>query len=118
MYAVFDTAKGIMKAELYAKEVPNTVANFVKLAKSGFYDGLRFHRVIPDFVVQGGCPYSKDLNDYRVGTGGPGWTIKCETNAEKQARETEELERKAREAKAVMRMRLNLLDLETEEIDF
>lgn len=84
MYAIFDTAKGIMKAELYAKEVPNTVANFVKLAKSGFYDGLRFHRVIPDFVVQGGCPYSKDLNDYRVGTGGPGWTIKCETNAEKQ----------------------------------
>ena len=82
MYAIFDTAKGIMKAELYAKEVPNTVANFVKLAKSGFYDGLRFHRVIPDFVVQGGCPYSKDLNDYRVGTGGPGWTIKCETNAD------------------------------------
>ena len=84
MYAIIDTAKGAMKAELYAKEVPNTVANFVKLAKSGFYDGLRFHRVIPDFVVQGGCPYSKDLNDYRVGTGGPGWTIKCETDAEKQ----------------------------------
>jgi peptidyl-prolyl cis-trans isomerase B (cyclophilin B) len=73
-----------MKAELYAKEVPNTVANFVKLAKSNFYDGLRFHRVIPDFVIQGGCPYSRDPRDYRVGTGGPGWTIKCETDAEKQ----------------------------------
>ena len=84
MYAIIDTAKGAMKAELYAKEVPNTVANFVKLAKSHFYDGLRFHRVIPDFVIQGGCPYSRDPRDYRVGTGGPGWTIKCETDAEKQ----------------------------------
>ena len=73
-----------MKAELYEKEVPNTVANFVKLAKSGFYNGLRFHRVIPDFVIQGGCPYSRKLDDPRVGTGGPGWQIKCETNAEKQ----------------------------------
>ena len=73
-----------MKAELYAKEVPNTVANFVKLAKSGFYNGLRFHRVIPDFVIQGGCPFSRNLGDPRVGTGGPGWQIKCETNAEKQ----------------------------------
>ena len=100
MYAIFDTAKGIMKAELYAKEVPNTVANFVKLAKSGFYDGLRFHRVIPDFVVQGGCPYSKDLNDYRVGTGGPGWTIKCETNAEKESREAQEREANGGETNA------------------
>lgn len=73
-----------MKAELYEKEVPNTVANFVKLAKSGFYNGLRFHRVIPDFVIQGGCPYSRNLGDPRVGTGGPGWQIKCETSAEKQ----------------------------------
>ena len=84
MYAIFHTAKGIMKAELYEKEVPNTVANFVKLAKSGFYNGLRFHRVIPDFVIQGGCPYSRNLGDPRVGTGGPGWQIKCETSAEKQ----------------------------------
>jgi peptidyl-prolyl cis-trans isomerase B (cyclophilin B) len=84
MYAIFDTAKGTMKAELYEKEVPNTVANFVKLAKSHFYDGLRFHRVIPDFVIQGGCPYSRNPGDFRVGTGGPGWTIKCETQAEKQ----------------------------------
>ena len=84
MYAIINTAKGVMKAELYAKEVPNTVANFVKLAKSGFYNGLRFHRVIPDFVIQGGCPFSRNLGDPRVGTGGPGWQIKCETNAGKQ----------------------------------
>ena len=84
MYAIINTSKGVMKAELYAKEVPNTVANFVKLAKSGFYNGLRFHRVIPDFVIQGGCPFSRNLGDPRVGTGGPGWQIKCETNAEKQ----------------------------------
>ena len=84
MYAIIHTAKGVMKAELYEKEVPNTVANFVKLAKSGFYNGLRFHRGIPDFVIQGGCPYSRNLGDPRVGTGGPGWQIKCETNAEKQ----------------------------------
>lgn len=84
MYAIINTAKGVMKAELYAKEVPNTVANFVKLSKSGFYNGLRFHRVIPDFVIQGGCPYSRNLGDPRVGTGGPGWQIKCETHAEKQ----------------------------------
>ena len=84
MYAIFDTAKGKMKAELYEKEVPNTVANFVKLANSHFYDGLRFHRVIPDFVIQGGCPFSRNIRDPRVGTGGPGWTIKCGTSAPKQ----------------------------------
>ena len=84
MYANIVTPKGTMKVALYEKEVPNTVANFVKLAKSGFYDGLHFHRVIPDFVIQGGCPYSRDLRDPRVGTGGPGWHIKCETKAAKQ----------------------------------
>ena len=84
LYAEIKTAKGTMKIELYEKETPNTVANFVKLAKSGFYDGLRFHRVIPGFVIQGGCPYSRNLGDPRVGTGGPGWTIKCETTAERQ----------------------------------
>ena len=84
MKAVIKTARGTMHVELYDKEVPGTVANFVKLAKDGFYDGLRFHRVIPDFVVQGGCPYSRNLGDPRVGTGGPGWTIKCETSAPRQ----------------------------------
>ncbi len=71
MYAIIDTAKGKMKVTFYEKDAPNTVANFVKLSKSGFYDGLTFHRVIPDFVIQGGCPRGD-------GTGGPGYTIKCE----------------------------------------
>ena len=84
MYAIITTPKGTMKVSFYEKEVPNTVANFVKLSKSGFYDALRFHRVIPDFVIQGGCPYSRNPRDPRVGTGGPGWTIKCETKAEMQ----------------------------------
>lgn len=84
MHAKIITPKGTMTAVLYEKEVPNTVANFAKLAQSGFYDGLHFHRVIPGFVIQGGCPYSRQLGDPRVGTGGPGWHIKCETQAEKQ----------------------------------
>jgi peptidyl-prolyl cis-trans isomerase B (cyclophilin B) len=83
-YAVILTEKGVMKAELYEKEVPGTVANFEKLANAGFYDGLRFHRVIPGFVLQGGCPYSRNVGDPRVGMGGPGWQIKCETDAERQ----------------------------------
>lgn len=77
--ATFDTAKGTFVAELYPAEAPNTVANFEKLANSGFYDGTRFHRVIANFVAQGGDPLSKDPANPRVGTGGPGWTIKCET---------------------------------------
>lgn len=87
MFAIIETPKGIMKAELYAKEVPGTVANFVKLANEGFYNGLRFHRVIPDFVIQGGCPFSRNIGDPRVGTGGPGYAIKCETSAPKQYHE-------------------------------
>ena len=55
-YAIISTEKGDMKAELYEKETPIAVANFIKLAESRFYDGLTFHRVIPDFVIQGGCP--------------------------------------------------------------
>ena len=81
MRAEIKTAKGTMHVTLYEKEVPGTVANFAKLAKSGYYDGLRFHRVIPNFVIQGGCPYSRNIGDPRVGTGDPGWTIKCETSA-------------------------------------
>jgi peptidyl-prolyl cis-trans isomerase B (cyclophilin B) len=79
--ATFDTNRGTIVAELYDKEAPKTVENFEKLANSGFYDGVKFHRVIPDFVVQGGDPYSKggDAAKGPVGTGGPGWTIKCET---------------------------------------
>ncbi|NLA23814.1 MAG: peptidylprolyl isomerase, partial [Bacteroidales bacterium] len=56
------TEKGLMKVELYEKETPGTVENFVKLANEGFYNGLRFHRVIPNFVIQGGCPHSKEPN--------------------------------------------------------
>ena len=84
MKAEIKTAKGTMHVTLYDEAVPATVANFVKLAKSGFYDGLRFHRVIPGFVIQGGCPYSRNAGDPRAGMGGPGWTIKCETLASMQ----------------------------------
>ena len=79
--ATFETNRGTIVAELYDKDAPNTVANFEKLANEGFYDGVKFHRVIEDFVVQGGDPLSRDLpaGDRRVGTGGPGYKIKCET---------------------------------------
>ncbi len=82
--AEIHTSKGVMSVHLYDDDAPGTVANFVSLAKSGFYDGLAFHRVIPDFVIQGGCPYSKDMSDTRVGTGGPGYTIKCELTGGRQ----------------------------------
>ena len=78
--ATITTAKGTITAELYDDEAPGTVANFEKLANEGFYDGTRFHRVIPDFMIQGGDPYSRDASDPRVGTGGPGYKIKCETH--------------------------------------
>ncbi|OWT32942.1 peptidylprolyl isomerase [Methanobrevibacter sp. 87.7] len=70
--ATMETEKGTIILELFPNEAPGTVANFEKLANSGFYDGLTFHRVIPDFVIQGGDPNGD-------GTGGPGYTIKCET---------------------------------------
>jgi len=73
-----------MKVTFYENDAPLTVDNFVNLAREGFYNGLAFHRVIPNFVIQGGCPYSKDMSDPRVGTGGPGYTIKCELNGENQ----------------------------------
>ncbi len=87
--ATFDTNRGTIVAELYGKDAPNTVANFEKLANSGFYDGVKFHRVIPDFVVQGGDPLSRDLpeGDRRIGTGGPGYKIKCETAGNKRKHE-------------------------------
>jgi peptidyl-prolyl cis-trans isomerase B (cyclophilin B) len=87
--ATFDTNRGTIVAELYEKDAPNTVANFEKLANSGFYDGVKFHRVIADFVVQGGDPLSRDLpeGDRRVGTGGPGYKIKCETAGNKRTHE-------------------------------
>lgn len=75
--AAIHTAKGKMNVQFYEKDAPGTVANFIKLAASGFYDGLTFHRVIPDFVIQGGCPDG-------TGAGGPGYTIKCETDGNNQ----------------------------------
>ena len=87
--ATFETNLGAITAELYEKDAPVTVANFEKLANSGYYDGVKFHRVIQDFVVQGGDPLSRDLPDGhpRVGTGGPGYMIKCETVGNPRAHE-------------------------------
>lgn len=78
--ATIDTARGSITLELFPDEAPQTVANFEKLANEKFYDGTRFHRVIANFVIQGGDPLSKDPTNRRVGTGGPGYTIKCETH--------------------------------------
>jgi peptidyl-prolyl cis-trans isomerase B (cyclophilin B) len=78
--ATIETNKGTIVAELFDTEVPGTVANFEKLANSQFYDGTRFHRVIRDFMIQGGDPLSRDPGNPRVGTGGPGYKIKCETD--------------------------------------
>jgi len=75
--AEIHTEKGVMKVEFYDQDAPNTVDNFIKLSKSGFYNGLNFHRVIPDFVIQGGCPNG-------TGAGGPGYKIKCETSGGNQ----------------------------------
>ena len=73
------TSKGDIHVELFSKEAPGTVANFVKLSKEGFYDGLAFHRVIPQFMIQGGCPNTREGAGGMPGTGGPGYKIKCET---------------------------------------
>jgi peptidyl-prolyl cis-trans isomerase B (cyclophilin B) len=78
--ATIETSKGTIVADLFDTEVTNTVANFEKLANSEFYDGTRFHRVIKNFMIQCGDPLSKDPNNPRVGTGGPGYKIKCETH--------------------------------------
>ncbi|HSR74619.1 MAG TPA: peptidylprolyl isomerase [Sulfurovum sp.] len=78
-YAKFTTSKGVIWAKLFKNDAPNTVANFAHLAETGFYNGLKFHRVIPGFMAQGGCPHSKD-NPAMAGTGGPGWRIDCETD--------------------------------------
>jgi cyclophilin family peptidyl-prolyl cis-trans isomerase len=69
--ATFETSLGSFKAEIYLEQMPITAKNFISLANSGFYNGLHFHRIIPNFMVQFGCPYSKDANSPRAGTGGP-----------------------------------------------
>ena len=71
--ATIETTKGTIEIEFFDNDAPNTVKNFVTLAEKGYYDGLKFHRVIPDFVIQGGDPTG-------TGTGGPGYAIPCETN--------------------------------------
>ena len=78
--ATIETTKGPIVLDLNAQYAPKTVNNFVFLARQGFYDGVTFHRVISNFMIQGGDPLSKDPNNPRVGTGGPGYKIKCETH--------------------------------------
>lgn len=80
MTAEIITDKGTMNVEFFEQDAPLTVKNFTDLAKKGFYDGLTFHRVIPDFVIQGGCPKGN-------GTGGPGYQIKCELKGQNQYHE-------------------------------
>jgi peptidyl-prolyl cis-trans isomerase B (cyclophilin B) len=75
--AEIHTSKGVMTVNFFDQDAPGTVANFIKLSREGFYNGLTFHRVIPDFVVQGGCPDG-------TGAGGPGYTIPCELDGENQ----------------------------------
>lgn len=75
--AEIHTRRGVMKIEFFEKDAPKAVANFIELAEKGYYDGLTFHRVIPNFVVQGGCPKGD-------GTGGPGYSIDCELDGENQ----------------------------------
>jgi peptidyl-prolyl cis-trans isomerase B (cyclophilin B) len=84
MQAIIKTNKGEMKVDFYDKDAPKTVANFVKLAKEGYYDGLKFHRVLPDFVIQGGCPNTREGAKGMPGTGGPGYSINCETSGDNQ----------------------------------
>lgn len=75
--AEIHTEKGLMKVKFFENDAPNTVANFIKLSQQGYYNGLTFHRVIPEFVIQGGCPDG-------TGAGGPGYNIKCELNGDNQ----------------------------------
>ena len=77
MKVIIETSKGDMVAELFENDTPKTVQNFIGLANQGFYDGLKFHRVIPNFMVQGGCPNGR-------GDGGPGYNIQCETQGNNQ----------------------------------
>ena len=84
MNALIKTNKGDMNVSLYSEDAPNTVANFVKLANEGYFNDLQWHRVLPDFVIQGGCPNSKAGASGMAGTGGPGYQIDCELDGENQ----------------------------------
>ena len=83
-YAKIETSKGTIWIKLYTNDAPNTVANFAHLASEGFYNGLKFHRVIPGFMAQGGCPNTREGARGMPGTGGPGWSIDCETDTSLQ----------------------------------
>ena len=80
---IFQTEEGDITFELFSNDAPNTVNNFIKLVNEGFYNGLTFHRVIPGFMAQGGCPNTKVGSNGMPGTGGPGYSIKCEINTNK-----------------------------------
>lgn len=84
MTAEIITNRGTLHVSFYEQDAPGTVANFVKLAKAKFYDGLKWHRVIPNFVIQGGCPNSRAGASGYPGTGGPGYTIPCELSGKNQ----------------------------------
>ena len=81
--ALFETDEGTINIELFSNDAPNTVNNFTKLISEGFYDGLAFHRVIPGFMAQGGCPNTRAGSSGMPGTGGPGYKINCEINSNK-----------------------------------
>ncbi len=81
--ALFETDAGPINIELFSNDAPNTVNNFTKLISEGFYDGLAFHRVIPGFMAQGGCPNTRAGSSGMPGTGGPGYNINCEINSNK-----------------------------------
>tara|TARA_Y100001968_G_scaffold333593_1_gene397470 strand:- start:11458 stop:11898 length:441 start_codon:yes stop_codon:yes gene_type:complete len=81
--ALMETENGKIEIDLFNEDAPNTVSNFVKLSKEGFYDGLAFHRVIDGFMAQGGCPNSREGSNGIPGTGGPGYSIDCEINNKK-----------------------------------
>lgn len=84
MKGLIKTVKGDMLVTFYDNDAPKAVANFISLAQDGFYDGVKFHRVLPDFVIQGGCPNSRDGANGSPGTGGPGHQIDCELTGDNQ----------------------------------
>ena len=84
-YAKFNTSKGTIWIKLYTQDAPNTVANLAHLAETGFYNGLKFHRVIDGFMAQGGCPNTAEGASGMPGTGGPSWSIDCETDTSHEA---------------------------------
>tara|TARA_B100000965_G_scaffold394119_1_gene405890 strand:+ start:404 stop:841 length:438 start_codon:yes stop_codon:yes gene_type:complete len=83
---LFETDEGNIYIELFSNDAPNTVNNFTKLISEGFYDGLAFHRVIPGFMAQGGCPNTREGSSGMPGTGGPGYNINCEINSNKHVK--------------------------------